>query len=312
MAEAHGATVPAMAPAAKNPGKPRKSADDKAGFAPWLLSSPALLLFIGLLLVPLLLTVLLSFHAFDGTRGVLPDYTWKNYLEVFSDGYYHEIFLRTGGLALGVTLLCVVFGVPETLILARMKSPWRALFLIVILGPLLISVVVRTLGWAILFGNNGLINSALLQLGIVSEPVRLLFSMTGVAIALTHVLIPFMVISVWANLQKLDPQIESAGLSLGASPLKVFWRIMLPQLLPGILSGCIIVFALAASAFATPSLLGGRKLKVVATAAYDEFLNTLNWPLGATIAMLLLLANVVIILGANRWVERRFRQVFDA
>jgi putative spermidine/putrescine transport system permease protein len=291
---------------------PRRKSTEGAGAAPWLLASPALLLFIGLLLVPLLLTALLSFHAFDGTRGVLPDYTWRNYFEVFSDGYYHEIFLRTGGLALGVTLLCVVFGVPETLILARMKSPWRALFLIVILGPLLISVVVRTLGWAILFGNNGLINSTLMGLGITSEPVRLLFSMTGVAIALTHVLIPFMVISVWANLQKLDPQVENAGLSLGAPPRKVFWRVMLPQLLPGILSGCIIVFALSASAFATPALLGGRKLKVVATAAYDEFLNTLNWPLGATIAMLLLLANVLIILGANRWVERRFSQVFEA
>jgi len=291
---------------------PRRKSSEGAGAAPWLLASPALLLFIGLLLVPLLLTVLLSFHAFDGARGVLPDTTWRNYVEVFSDGYYHEIFLRTGGLALGVTLLCIVFGVPETLILARMKSPWRALFLIVILGPLLISVVVRTLGWAILFGNNGLINSSLMSLGITSEPVRLMFSMTGVAIALTHVLIPFMVISVWANLQKLDPQVENAGLSLGASPLKVFWRVMLPQLLPGILSGGIIVFALSASAFATPALLGGRKLKVVATAAYDEFLNTLNWPLGATIAMLLLLANVVIILGANRWVERRFSQVFDA
>lgn len=292
-------------------GLPRRKSTEGAGAAPWLLASPALLLFVGLLLVPLLLTALLSFHAFDGTRGVLPDYTWRNYLEVFSDGYYHEIFLRTGGLALGVTLLCVLFGVPETLILARMKSPWRALFLIVILGPLLISVVVRTLGWAILFGNNGLINSTLMGLGITSEPVRLLFSMTGVAIALTHVLIPFMVISVWANLQKLDPQVENAGLSLGAPPRKVFWRVMLPQLLPGILSGGIIVFALSASAFATPALLGGRKLKVVATAAYDEFLNTLNWPLGATIAMLLLLANVLIILGANRWIERRFSQVFD-
>lgn len=291
---------------------PRRKSEDSAGAAPWLLASPALLLFIGLLLVPLLLTVLLSFHAFDGARGVLLDYTWRNYLEVFSDGYYHEIFLRTGGLALGVTFLCVLFGVPETLILARMKSPWRALFLIVILGPLLISVVVRTLGWAILFGNHGLINSTLMGLGITSEPVRLLFTMTGVTIALTHVLIPFMVISVWANLQKLDSQVENAGLSLGASPLKVFWRVMMPQLLPGILSGSIIVFALSASAFATPALLGGRKLKVVATAAYDEFLSTLNWPLGATIAMLLLLANVLIILGANRWVERRFSQVFEA
>src|SRR5207247_9539682 len=112
------------------------------------------------------------------------------------------------------------FRVQEQLTPHSTSNSLPALFLIVILGPLLISVVVRTLGWAILFGNDGLINSTLMALVITSEPVRLLFSMTGVAIALTDVLIPFMVISVWANLQKLDPQVENAGLSLGASPLK--------------------------------------------------------------------------------------------
>mgnify|MGYP003621924173 FL=1 len=135
--------------------------------------------------------------------------------------------------------------------------------------------------------------------------------MTGVTIAMVHVMVPFMVISVWASLQKLDPQVETAGLSLGASQSTVFRRVVLPQLLPGILSGSIIVFALSASAFATPALLGGRRLKVVATAAYAEFLNTLNWPLGAAIAVVLLVANVVIIVGCNRWVERRFKAVFE-
>lgn len=293
------------------PPTPAVAARERVKLAPWLLSGPALLVFLALLLVPLAMTALLSFNAFDGSRGVLPTYTLGNYLEVLGDGYYHEIFLRTGGLALAVTVLCVLFGVPETIILARMANPWRSMFLVVILGPLLISVVVRTLGWAILMGNQGLINQALMGLGITEEPVRLLFTMTGVVIALTHVLIPFMVISVWAALLKLDPQVENAGLSLGASPLTVFRRVVLPQILPGVLSGSIIVFALSASAFATPSILGGRRLKVVATAAYDEFLSTLNWPLGAAIAVLLLLANVVIVLGCNRLVERRYAAVFD-
>lgn len=280
--------------------------------APWYLSAPALALYVALLLVPLALTAMLSFNAFDGTRGILPTHTLRNYIEIFSDGYYHEIFLRTGGLALAVTVLCVLFGVPETIILARMRSPWRGLFLVVILGPLLISVVVRTLGWSILLGNKGLINEMLMWLGLIDSPLRMVFTMTGVVIALTHVLIPFMVIAVWATLQKLDPQVENAGLSLGASPATVFRRVILPQILPGVLSGSIIVFALAASAFATPALLGGRRLKVVATAAYDEFLSTLNWPLGAAIAVILLIANVVIIVGCNRLVERRFKQVFDS
>lgn len=285
--------------------------DGRAGAAPWLLSGPALLLFVGLLLMPLLLTLMLSFRVFSDVAGVMSAYTLANYWQVISDPYYGTIFLRTGGLAFAVTLLSIVLGVPETIVLARMKRPWQSLCLLVVLGPLLISVVVRTLGWQILLGNNGVLNNLLQSLHITSEPVRLVFTMTGMIIALTHVLVPFMVMSVWATMQKLDPQIEWAGRSLGGSPFAVFRRVVLPQIMPGVLSGSIIVFALSASAFATPALIGGRRLKVVATAAYDEFLGTLNWPLGASIAVLLLIANVAIVMGCSRLAERRFRHIFD-
>ncbi|SIT51091.1 ABC-type spermidine/putrescine transport system, permease component I [Paraburkholderia piptadeniae] len=285
--------------------------DSRAGAAPWLLSAPALLLFGALLFVPLVLTLLLSFRVFSDVAGVQAAYTFKNYVEVLSDPYYGEIFLRTAGLALAVTLLSVLLGVPETIVLARMKRPWQSLCLLIVLGPLLISVVVRTLGWQILLGNNGVLNDALQALHVTSEPIRLVFTMTGMTIALTHVLVPFMVMSVWATLQKLDPQVEWAGLSLGGSPLRVFRRVVLPQIMPGVLSGSIIVFALSASAFATPALIGGRRLKVVATAAYDEFLGTLNWPLGASIAVLLLIANIAIVMGCSRLAERRFKHIFE-
>jgi putative spermidine/putrescine transport system permease protein len=201
--------------------------------------------------------------------------------------------------------------VPETIVLARMKRPWQSLCLLIVLGPLLISVVVRTLGWQILLGNNGVLNNLLQTLHVTDEPIRLVFTMTGMIIALTHVLVPFMVMSVWATMQKLDPQVEWAGRSLGGSPFAVFRRVVLPQIMPGVLSGSIIVFALSASAFATPALIGGRRLKVVATAAYDEFLGTLNWPLGASIAVLLLIANVAIVMGCSRLAERRFQHIFD-
>jgi putative spermidine/putrescine transport system permease protein len=192
-----------------------------------------------------------------------------------------------------------------------MKSPWRGLFLLVILGPLLISVVARTLGWALLFGgNSGLINKALTSTGLISAPIPFMFTETGVIVALTHVLMPYMVLAVWAALQRLDPQVENAAVALGASPFTVLRRIVLPQVMPGILSGAIIVFALAASAFATPAIIGGRRLKVASTLAYDEFLNTLNWPLGAAVAVLLLVALVAIVVGASRLVERRYAQVF--
>jgi putative spermidine/putrescine transport system permease protein len=277
---------------------------------PYLLSAPALLLYAVLLLVPLIATALLSLHSFGIYKGIENVYNFANYRDIFGDGYFYEIFGRTFRIAFLVTLLAAVIGAPEAYILNRMRAPWRGIFLLVALGPLLISVISRTLGWALLLGSTGLVNQALIALGVIGEPLQFMYSETGIVIALTHVLIPLMVISVWASLQRLDPQIENAAISLGAAAPTVLRRIVLPQAMPGILSGGIIVFALAASAFATPAIIGGRRLKVAATLAYDEFLNTLNWPLGAAIAILLLIANIVIIVGCNRLLERRYAEVF--
>ena len=255
---------------------------------------------------------MLSFYDWGQYKGIQPAFLLKNWLEVFGDPYFHEMFLRTFRISLLVTLLAAAFGAPEAYVLHRMSNPWKGVFLLVILGPLLISVVARTLGWALLFGGGtGVINKALLGLSIIDAPIPFMFTETGVVIALTHVLMPFMVLSVWAALQRLDPQVESAAVSLGASQATVMRRIVLPQVMPGVLSGAIIVFALAASAFATPAIIGGRRLKVASTLAYDEFLNTLNWPLGAAVAVLLLVALVAIVVGSNRLVERRYREVFE-
>ncbi|MFC3286112.1 ABC transporter permease [Litchfieldella rifensis] len=277
--------------------------------APWLLSGPGTLFFLTLLGMPLLMTLILSFNSFDYAAGIITTFSLDNYLEVLKDSYFHEIFLRTYGISLAVVVLCIAIGVPEAYILSRMRNPWRSLFLVVTLAPLLISVVVRTLGWVLLIGGNGLLGKTLEALGLAdASSGNLMYTHTGVIMALVHVLVPFMVISVWAALQKLDSAVEHAGLSLGASHATVFRRIVIPQVLPGILSGSLIVFALAASAFATPAIIGGRRLKVAATAAYDEYLNTMNWPLGAAIAIVLLVANVALVMSYNRMMERRFRR----
>ena len=288
-----------------------QTAAERRHLAPYLLTLPALLLFVGIVLIPIAMTVLLSFHDWGQYKGIEPVLILKNWREVASDGYFHEMFLRTFRIAVLVTLLTAVLGAPEAYILSRMRAPWRGIFLLVVLGPLLISVVARTLGWALLFGgSSGVINKALINLGLIAAPLPFMFTETGVVVALTHVLMPFMVLSVWAALQQLDPQIENAAASLGAGQATILRRIVLPQIVPGMLSGAIIVFALAASAFATPAIIGGRRLKVAATLAYDEFLNTLNWPLGAAVATLLLVALIAIIVGSNRLVERRYAEVF--
>ena len=283
----------------------------RAKKVPYLLTMPGVVFFALLLGAPMVMTFLLSLHSYDFNTGIQTDWTIANYIEVLGDPYFQKIFARTFGLSLLVTVICILIGVPEAYVLSRLSSKWRSIFLLIVLGPLLISVVVRTLGWALFFGGNGVLTMISQSLGFGDEPVSLMFTFTGMTIALVHVLVPFMVISVWASLQKIDPQSEDAGLSLGASKMTVLRRITLPQAMPGILSGSIIVFALTASAFATPAIIGGRRLKVVATAAYDEYLSTLNWPLGAAIAIILLLANILIIVSYNKVIERRFSNIFE-
>ncbi|CZT29369.1 ABC transporter permease [Pseudomonas cerasi] len=272
----------------------------------WL-SAPALALYIGLLVLPLGLTLVLSFNVFDYQVGVKSDsYTLANYMAVVTDSYFYEIFLRTFWISALVTLLCVLIGVPEAYILSRMGTPWRSIFLILILTPLLISVVVRAFGWSLLLGADGLINQVIQFMG--GRPMKLLYTPFAVVIALVHVMLPFMIIPVWTSLQKLDSTAEQAALSLGASQAKVMRLIVLPQVMPGVLSGSLIVFGLAASSFAIPGLLGGRRLKMVATVIYDQYLSELNWPMGATLAVALLLVNLLVMLSWNRMIEGRYKK----
>ncbi|RCS22705.1 ABC transporter permease [Phyllobacterium salinisoli] len=274
--------------------------------APWLLVSPGAVLFLGLVLVPLVLTVILSFLTYNYDTGIGDSYTLAHYGRVLSDSYYLEIFWRTLRLAFLTTLLCALIGAPEAYILSRMRSPWRSIFLLVIIGPLLVSVVVRAFGWSMLLGSTGLVNAALGVLAL--GPVRLLYTETAIVIALVHVMLPFMVIPVWTALQKLDPMVETAAWSLGASRFAALRRVVMPQVSIGLLSGSLIVFGLSASAFAIPGLLGGRRLKMAATLVYDEYMQELNWPMGAAIAIIVLLANLVIMLAYNRAVEARARR----
>ena len=275
--------------------------------SPWWLSGPALLLFAALLLVPLALTAVLSFNVYDPATGPRAgEFTLEHYTHVFTDSYYLGIFWRTFWISGLVALICVVVGTPEAYVLSRMRNPWRSVLLLVVLAPLLVSVVVRAFGWSMLLGPEGLVNGSLKLVGL--GPVKMLYTETAVVIALVHVMLPFMVIPVWTSLQKLDPGVENAALSLKASHFTTLRRVVLPQVMPGVLSGSLIVFGLSASSFAIPGLLGGRRLKMVATVVYDEYLHELNWPLGAAIALTLLAANLVVMLSYNRLLEGRYKK----
>ena len=291
--------------------EPLKSRFSRQAF-PYLLTLPSTLLFGAVVLIPIIMTIALSFYDWGREKGIEPAFLLKNWKDILQDDYIFEIFFRTFRIAVLTTIMSTIIGAPEAYILHRMRSPWKGFFLLIAIGPLLISVIARTLGWALLFGGStGIANKFLLDAKLISFPIPFMFTETGTVIALTHVLAPFMVLSVWASLQRLDPQLENAAAGLGAPTWKIFSRILIPQIMPGILAGGIIVFALAASAFATPAIIGGRRLKVVATLAYDQFIYTLNWPLGAAIVTLLLISLTIIIVVSNKLIEKYFNEAFQ-
>lgn len=273
---------------------------------PWVLSSPGIFLFVCMLLMPLALTAALSFNTFDHTTGIKEQWTFEHYLTILTDPYYHGIFWRTLWISAVTALLCMLIGVPEAYILSRMGNPWKSIFLLVLLAPLLVSVVVRSFGWSILLGPQSILHNLIGALGF--GPVKILYTEMAIIIALVHVMLPFMVIPVWTSLQKLDPEVQNAALSLSASPFTTMRRIILPQIMPGVLSGSLIVFGLSASSFVIPGLLGGRRLKMVATIVYDEYMHELNWPFGAAVALILLMVNLLIMFTYNRLVEGRYKK----
>ena len=254
-----------------------------AAHRPYWLSAPALAVYAVFLVVPIVSIALISFQHFEFYGGIQPglhagELPRRSRRQLLLGDLRPDVRHRRrrhravrGARHVRGASCCTGW-----------TDPWKSLFLLVVLGPLLISVVVRTLGWALLFGSTGLINRALLALGLVRRADRSSCTRTtGVVIALTHVLVPFVVISVWASLQRIDPAVERAAVSLGASRSRCCGGSSCRWRCRASCPGSVIVFALAASAFATPAIIGGRRLKVIATAAYDEFLNTLNWPLGA-------------------------------
>lgn len=275
------------------------------------LAGPAALWLFAFFLIPILLVLRLSFYGFSPTAGVLPGLGVGNYLKIFGDPYYVGIFVRTLRISLLVTLLALLLGYPEAYYLTRVRGRAKALLFVAVLSPLIVSAITRTFGWFILLGQNGLVNGALVALGVTDRPLKLVYSETGIVIGLTHVLVPFMVLSIYAALQRRDPSLVRAAQTLGAGPVRAFLSITLPLSLPGIVAGSVVVFTLSMSAFVTPAILGGTRVRVVAYLVYENFLFSLNWPFGAALAAVLVAVTMVVVVGYNRWVERgRFSEVF--
>ena len=267
-----------------------------------------ILFFLIFLVLPQLYMLAVSFFKYKPMEIFETEVTFENYLRFLKEPFYRGVLLYTIWLAFLVTLISLLLGYPLSYFLARTRSPNKGLYLFLLLIPLMVGIIVRTYGWIVLLGREGLVNNVLVGLRFVDAPVRILFTQTAVVFGIVEVLMPYMVLPIVSAIQKIPPSLEEAASSLGASKWYVLFYILIPQSLTGILSGSIIVFTLTAGAIVTPALLGGPTVHTMGTVIYQLMISTLNWPVGSATAFILLLMEfriVILFINAFLPITRR-------
>jgi len=235
--------------------------------------------------------------------------TLHQYARFFSDGYYIGVLWDTLVLGAITTAATLVLGYPLAWHLARTRSRWKPALLVFVLSPLLVGIVIRCYGWMILLADRGLINATLVEGGWLRKPLPLMYNRFGVTVALVHVFLPFMVLSLLGVLKRLDPHLLEAAMTLGSTPARAFLEVTLPLSLPGILAGSLLVFSLAISSFVVPILLGGFKVQVLPMIIYEQMLSVFDWPFGAANAFVLLALSVLLVALYIRATERALRGI---
>jgi putative spermidine/putrescine transport system permease protein len=252
-----------------------------------LLVLPALLLVVVFLAVPYLNIVVMSFRTPSTTAPYGPGFTLTNYVKALSDPFYLAVLVRTLVVSVLVTVVCLLISFPVAYHLARTQTRLRGLLFACIFSPLLVSAVIRCYGWIIILANNGVINSSLKQWALIERPVPLMYNEFGVIVGLVHVYLPFMVLPLLGALQSINPSLEEAAQSLGAKRSTVMRRVVVPLAMPGVQSGAILVFVLAASSYVTPVVLGGSRVKLMTPMVVQQLAETFLWPFGAALAIVL-------------------------
>jgi ABC-type spermidine/putrescine transport system permease subunit I len=257
-------------------------------------AAPAIGVFVFLFVIPQLELVATSF----GRPGPL---TLSVYERFFGDAYYLRLLGRSLWLGAIVTLVTLLLGFPLAYWLARLESRWVPFLLLLVTFPLWVSALVRAFSWMVLFFRNGMLSRALQETGLVSSDFQLMFSFAGVVIALAQVLLPLMVITLYAVIRGIDEDLENAAMNLGASPGLTLWLVTMRLARGGIAAGALLVFSLSMSAFATPSLIGGARVPLISIAIYEQTLELLDWPFASAMSAVLLVVAVAVAFVSGRF-----------
>lgn len=246
-------------------------------------------------LIPTLLVLLVSFLSHDSIHLFDLPFTLTNYQQLFNLAY-PKILIKSFYIAGSTTLLCLLIGYPFAYIVARSKSRYKSFLLLLVIIPFWTSSLIRTYAIMVILKAQGIINSLLLWAGIIHQPLQILYSNLAVFIGLTYDFLPFMVLPLYANIEKLDDTLIEAARDLGAKWPRIFRKIILPLTLPGILAGILLVFLPAMTMFYIPDLLGGAKSMLLGNLIENQFLLMTNWPVGAAISIVLIALMTLLLL----------------
>ncbi len=278
----------------------------KLGVAAMLVGPATIFVVIGLM-IPIVILFRYSLNAFVPGKFMVEALTLDNYIKFFTDPYYTSILWRTLRVAALCTVICLFMGFPLAYVLARMQSRHKNLLIMLVVLPLFMGNAVRAAGWMTLFGSRGFVNATLMGAGLIDQPLEIMYTETAVIIGITAVNLPFMVLTLQSVIEGIDRAVEEAAMSLGAGPWSTFRRVIWPLALPGTVAGTILTFILGMNAYATPVLLGGPKFTMMGPLVFGQFAQQNNWPFGAAIAFVLMLATLILTAIANLAVARRYR-----
>jgi spermidine/putrescine transport system permease protein len=267
---------------------------------PWILLSPALGAVLFLLIIPLMFIVVYSFWLRSAVGGDTVGFYLDNWQKALSDRFYRDILIATLRIAAITTLVCAVMGYPAAYFIARAQGN-KVFLLLLLMLPFWISYIIRTMSWIYILGTSGALNTTLVSLGLIGEPIQMLYNETTVILGLVHFLLPFMVLNVYVSLEGIDRTLEDAAGSLGATKWQSFLQVVLPLSLPGLAAGGLLCFVLAAGTYITPAVLGGPRDAMFANLVFEAIITQLNWPLGAALSLLLLAVLGVLVMVYNHF-----------
>jgi spermidine/putrescine transport system permease protein len=255
---------------------------------PWILLAPTLTALVLLMLVPIGIMFLYTFYKFQTSGVETADLNLGNWHEFFSDPYYHGFLWKTARVSAITALLCAVMGYPAAYFIAMTRFRHKWLLLLLLIVPFWISFTIRTFSWVHILGEKGIINATLVGLGIIDQPIQMLYTEGSVIMGMIHFLLPYMILNVYVSLDGIDRNLISAARSLGCTNWQAFKEVTLPLSLPGLGAGLLLSFVLAAGSYVTPQILGGRRDSLFGNLIFDTIMKELNWPMGTTLSIVLL------------------------